>query len=155
MGVLERGSRGWGEGIPSRLLRNTGANLGLDLTTLRSPPEPKARDRCLADWATQAPLYLLIIYEMWKQRPVWIMNVGAVAIHFQGLCCFRKTSLRLETRVWSWMLLPNTDQVSGPREWLSGRFKCIYRSELKNMKHRAEVLRYYHSCNSISQGHLF
>ena len=50
-----------------------------------------------------------------------------------------------------WILLLNIDRVT-PSKWFSGIFKCIYKSDWKNMKHYAKVLNYCHgSCISQKQ----
>ena len=53
-----RGTERWRERIPSRLHE---AQLGLHLMTMRSWLTGKSRDRCLTNWATQAPLELFLL----------------------------------------------------------------------------------------------
>ena len=50
----------WGaaKGDKADTTLGTEPDVGLNLTTLRSQPEPKARIGCLTPWATQVPLQL-------------------------------------------------------------------------------------------------
>ena len=59
-------------------------DLRLNLMTMRSEPKPKSRVRCLTDWATQVPLYILI-----KRRKEEVLGMHSLIttlyhLHFWG-----------------------------------------------------------------------
>ena len=58
-------------------MSNMEPNIGLDLMTLRSCPEPKSRVRCLTDGATQASLNsdVFLIY-FFQNQPFTLCRVG-------------------------------------------------------------------------------
>ena len=88
----------------------------------------------------------------WTIQSMKSCECWGLVIPLQGLCCWRKSGLKTDrARYESWLLRLNTNQIVEPPKWFSGRFKCAYRSELKNMKHCTKVLSQILFCSSCSQ----